>query len=452
MASFSTKFNVADQGIEDGAAWTALDSTGVTDDAVTIVKNRAGCPQNARSAVAWYDTTKPATADQECGAMISASVQGSSAYVDVGVLGKAVSSSLSTAKLGLWARFSWLANGARRIAIHRFMPDDSASSTVAQANLVLAGGVESDAFVGVLDQAGALNVPQLLRVVAVANNTGYRVRVFLNNSGDERPVLEAQVDGDFTGTSDATQPYGKWWIGFGPNGSASHGTTVAYVYGLDYSSATDHARQELRPDQVSLGVLRAMVKTRYGRGMPTSLSDEVIDDALRNAMDGVISELGLSASFLWREEALSLSPNTTTGRVTLQANMREIIAIEDSSGCPARWSLLAYDTNGAPIILLNSTAGTYKVRYLLRHSLPTTPGDTCPVPREHVEAVVLGACYRIAFGEPRMDLGQALHAEYRMAFDRLVMAMARQVNATRPVLSVPLFNQGYGVQAPWSRL
>lgn len=65
---------------------------------------------------------------------------------------------------------------------------------------------------------------------------------------------------------------------------------------------------------------------------------------------------------------------------------------------------------------------------------------------------MLGACYRIAFGEPRMDLGQALHAEYRMAFDRLVMAMARQVNATRPVLSVPLFNQGYGVQAPWSRL
>lgn len=456
MASFTAKFNVAAADIEDldaGASWTALDSTDVIDGAITIAKNRAGCPNSGRSAVAWYKAAVPTTASQEAGIRASSSAESSVAYVNVGVLGKSTTSSLSAAKLGIWATFYWLSSGARRIAIFRNLPDDSGSAVVAQEDLVLAGGIEAEGFYGVLDQGGALGVPQLIRIVVTPTDTGHLARVFINTAGDEKPVLEGVIDGDFTGTGDATQTYGKWWFGFGPYVGTGHSITVAYAYGLDYDQSEDHVLQERRPDQITLSDLRTQVRIRYSRGSATSLDDTVIDDAVQKSIDGLIAELGLSASFLWRTTTVDLDPDVNTCRVTLQAVMKEVTAIRDAaSGAPMGWQLVAYSTNGAPIIEFQGSADSYLVDYVMRHQMPTKATDLCPIPREHSEAVVLGACYRIAFGEPRIDLGQALYAEYQMGFNRLFGAMARQINMTRPVVGARMFPQGYGLQNPWSRL
>lgn len=451
MASFSKKFNVANASIEDDANWTALDSIDGTADVITIVGNAAGAASGAHSAVAWYIGAVPASAQQEIGARITGAVEATTSYIDVGLLGQKDTDTLSAIHLGIWARFYYLASGARRLAIYRYLPDDAASAVVMQANLVLAGGVESESYRGLLNDVGSLGTPQLLRLVVTPTDTGYRARAFINSQGDETPVLDAAIDGDFVDTSDPDAAFGRWWIGFGPSG-AVHGVEAAFVYGLDYDASDDHAQQDVRPDQISLAELRDRVRNRYTRGVPTALSDTLVDQSIRDAIDGVINSLQLGAAFLWREESVDLATDTSTGRATLTTIMRDVMTISDQYGNPVNWRLVSYSASGAPIVVVDGITGTYLISYVMRHSLPTAPDDRCPIPREHSESVVLGACYRIAMGEPRGDLARDLMAEYELALGRLKSAMTRQVNATRPVMAVPMQPQNYGLQRPWSRL
>lgn len=448
MTSFSYKFDVANADANT-LGFVTLDDGNNTANAVTVVANRAGCPDGAATAIAWYDTTQPATQDQETQALVTGSVEGSGSYVDVGVLGKSAAASFSTVPRGLWARLYYLANGARRLSLYRFLPDDAASAVVRTVDLVTAGSIEVPRYRGLLTQAGALGAVQLVRVVATRTNAGYLLRCYLNTTSDDQPVLEALVSGDFTGTGDSNQPYGNWWMGFGPSGLA-HGTSCAWLAGLDSDSSDDHAAQEVRADQVTLAEARRRVRSRYERGSASALSDQLIDDALRDAVEGLIEACGDAVPFLSREATVTLTPDASTGRVTLDPVMRRVISItEATSGVPMPWSVVAYGTSGALVLAFPCAAGSYLVQYVMRHRQPSRDTEPMPIPREFTEAMVNGACLRLAVSEGKTAMMQTFAALASAGQAQMQTSMARAMNQTKPVLAVPNFGRLFGAVGGW---
>lgn len=448
MTSFTQKFSVANADVTT-LGFATLDDSGGTSGVVTVVANRAGCPTGARTAIAWYDTTKPATADQETTAWVTGSVEASGSYVDIGVLGKQAAASFSTVPKGLWARLYYLANGARRLSLYRFLPDDSAAAAIRTIDLVTAGSVEVPRYRGVLTQAGALGALQMVRVSAVATDAGYILRCFLNTESDDAPILEAVVSGDFTGTGDSNQPYGCWWIGFGASGT-SHGTSVAYVGGLDYDASDDNALQDLRADQIPLAEARRRVRERYERGTASAIPDSMIDGAIRDTVEEMIESCGDAATFLWREDTVTLSPDPITGRVTLTPVMRRVLSIvEDSFGTPIQWSLDAQAASGAPVLTVETNSGSHTVRYIMRHRQPSKDTDPVPIPREHTETVIHGACMRLALTEGKTAQIQTFGLLYSGGKSAMLTSLARDMNQTKPVIAPPMFPRFYGGSRGW---
>ena len=444
MATFTDEFDRTAGAL--GSSWQSLNSNNSTS-AVVIANTRAISNDRSYQAVAWYITTAgiPTTAEQEVDARVVSATQGSNCHVDVGVMGTTASSSYSTTPLGVWARLAWLSNGVRRLSIHRFLPGDSASATVRTVDLVLSGSIAADGHEGRLVQDGAVGYEQRLRLVVTATDGGLLARAYVNQGDVDRPTLAAVIDRDLLDTGVADQEFGTIWIGFGPSTGSAGDQAVLAVYGGDFDQSEDHSAQELRVDQPTLGDVLRRVRVRYEGMTSTVLRDDQLRDVVTDTIEDFINLAGDGCWFLRREETLSLTPNTTTGVVTLQANMRRVHEIVDATDrSKTRWNLLYHTTAGAPVVELNTgSSGSYIVRYTLRHAQISEDRDVLPVPREYLECIVVGACQKMASRDRKGQLEASLAAEYQRLVRTAKIDMARHSNAARGGLAVRRLPFGY---------
>ena len=428
MASFSDNFDRSNESVEAGS-WTALDGADDTSAVATISATKLISASLSQRVVCWRSTDLPTDIPQECKAAIVSSAQGSNYYVDVGVMGKADTSGLSTLPLGLWARFEWLASGARRVSLMRFLPSDSAQSTVADVDLVLAGSVVAEGWENRLQQDGALGVPQIMRiVVTVASPYGLRARVFLNNEDEDRPVIDQRISHDFVGTGDAAQEFGHWWVGFGPSTAA--GPAILGVIGADYTTDEGKVDQEQRGDQPTLGEVRDLIKRRYQRSTRGALDDVDVDTAIIDTLRDLRAQIGDTAWFLVRSADVSLTVDGNNYTCTLPSYMERVLRIADGTyDVPVWWEFLYLTTSGAQVVRINGLSGTYTVKYSMRWTEPVESADTVPIPRLYRETIVCGACMRLAQSEGRADILNSFMVLYANGLKNMQRDQARQSNA-----------------------
>ena len=430
MAEFTDDFDRADEAIESGD-WIALDDT---DDASNVARVSAtALISNSTSArvACWYTGSVPTGIPQECEAAVVSSIQGSNCYVDVGVQGLSGDSGFATLTLGLWARLSWLSSGARRVSLMRFLPSDAAEATVEDVDLVSAGGIEVDGYQGALVSAGALGVMQRVRIVVTQDDLyGLRARVFLNSDDDDHAIIDAKVDHDFVGTGDTDQPYGRWWVGFGDAGSA--GLAIGGVTGSDYTTDEGKVVQAIRSDQPTLGEITALVTRRYTRSHSGYLDVADVRDAIVDTIRDVRNKLGDQAWFLVRAASISLTIDPSTNLCTLPSYIERPLRIAESlSDVPIYWAFQYQTDEGANVVKVSGASGDYRVRYAMRWIEPSDPNDHLPFPRQHREALVAGACARLAQNEGRAEMADSFAALFSNGLREMQRDQARYSNMER---------------------
>lgn len=443
MVSFTDEFDRTDGAL--GSSWQSLNSNNSTS-AVVVLDTRAVSNDRSYQAVAWRIATAslPTTGAQEVGGMVVSATQGSNCHVDLGVMGTTAAASYSTTPLGVWARLAWLSNGVRRLSIHRFLPGDSASATLRTLDVVLSGAVPADGYEGRLRENGTVGYPQQLRLVVTAIDNGLLARAYVNEDDDDRPTLSAVIDRDLLDTGVADQEFGAIWMGFGPSTGAAGDQAVLGVFGGDYDASEDHVAQELREDQPTLETLRQRVRRHYESSTNTSLLDEQLDDAITDAVEDLLNLCGDQAWFLVREASLTITPDTN-GVAELQPVMRRVHEIVDGTNRKQVWfKLLYHSTQGAPVVRMNTTAsGTYLVRYTLRHAQIKQPYDPLPIPREYQEAVVMGACQKLARRDRKANLAVEFGVEYQRLTLTMLRDLSRHSNAARGAFKPQRLSFGY---------
>lgn len=433
MATFTDKFDRADGAIETAVSgtvhWAALNAAGNTANVVAVLDGRAVNNVPAQEAIAWVISTVPATAAQHVEAMVNAAVQGSNCFVDIGVLGTEDSASWAGTIRGVWARFSWLANGARRITLMRRLPGDAAQSTVATVDLVFAGSIESDNYRGRLRDAGALGTPQLVRLIVEPVDGGLVARVYVNTDDDDAYILRAPLDGDYLGSGDVTQPYGTWWIGIGGAGGTAGDQSVLVFRGEDYDASEDKALASIRIDQPTLAEMRQEVLLRYSGIGTTSRDTRAVDDAIRHACTEAVQRMGDQNDAVLAEETVDITVNPVTSRVTagLHALMERILEIRDAvdeTKLPFVWE--RNGTNGVPVIRMGSWwSGSVVVRYRVRLVEPYDDDDLLPVMKPHREPVIFMACARLATFDGKHELSQQFQGLAEFALTRVFKEQQR---------------------------
>lgn len=428
MAEFLDEFVRADEAIETGNNWQALDDTNDSSNVIRVGNARAVTNVIANATVAWYIATVPTTSSQEVGGHVISATQGSNIYVDLGVMGSPTATWGATNPTGVWARLSWLASGARRLAIHRSLPGDTAGASVRSLDLVTAGSIPADGYEGVLSRNGEVGERQWLRLIVTSVDGGLLARAYLNQGDDDRPTLTATIDRDLLDTGVVDMEFGTWWLGFGDGSAAVGDVAVLGIYGLDYLVDDDHQPQERRSDQPTLAVARERVRRHYESSTNTALLDPVLDDAITDTIEDLINLCGDQCWFLVREEAVTITPDTD-GVATLLPKMRRIHEIRyPPNNRKVRYAFM-YDTDeGAPVVQMPTTlTASYTVRYTLRHAQVVNPTDLLPIPREYLEALTIGACQKLA----RRDRKGALAAEFSREYERLTMTMMRDLARRR---------------------
>lgn len=432
MAEFSDEFARADEAIETGANWQAVDDTDDTSNVIRVGNARAVTNVVGNKTIAWYVDTVPTSASQEVEGFVVSGTQGSGIYVDLGVMGEPATA-WSGQPTGVWVRMSWLDNGARRLSILRQLPGDAAEATVRTLDLVTAGSIPLDGYEGVMARAGALGERQWLRLIVTSVSGGLLARAYLNQDDDDRPTLTATIDRDLvTPVVAVTAIYGAWWFGFGDGSAASGDVALLGIAGGDYDVADDHEPQRIREDQPTLSVARERVRRHYEASTNTALLDPVLNDAITDTVEDLINLCGDACWFLVREEAVALAPDTN-GIVTLLPKMRRIHEIRHPTFEQKVRYRYMYDTDeGAPVVMLPTTlSATYNIRYTLRHAQIVDDTDRLPIPREYLEMVTIGACQKLA----RRDRKGPLAAEFSAEYQRLVATMqrdqARKTNMSR---------------------
>lgn len=431
MVQFSDDFDRANESIEAGS-WTALDSADDTSDVALVSATKLISGSTSQRVVCWRSTDLPTDVPQECDAAITSSGQGTNYYIDVGVMGKAGTSGLSSLPLGLWGRMSWLANGARRVSLMRFLPSDSAQSTVADVDLVLAGSVVAEGYENRLQQDGALSVPQRMRIVVTQETPyGLRARVFVNSDDDDRPVIDRKIDHDFVGTGDSNQTYGHWWVGFGP--STNTNLAILGVLGSDYTTDDGKEEQDQRQDQPTLGEVRDLVRRRYTMSTRESLDQVDVDTAILDTIRDLRAKIGDNAWFLSRTDDVSLTINGTTLLSTMPSYMDRVLEIrEASTGIPVWWQLSHTTSSGAQVLRINSTSQSFTCSWQMRWTEPVDDSDIIPIPRLYREAVVTGAVMRLAEAAGRQDVFARSGTMYANAIQNMQRDQARYSNQKRP--------------------
>jgi len=425
LAEFTETFEYdnGELGVTSGAAWASVDSADDIDK-VVVFQNSA-TNDSTTAAVATYLTDEAETAVQEVAAWVTWHEETSTATADVGLMGLPLGalSVYTDVKRGVYARLHWEADSVRTLSIRRQLKNDAADAEVASVDLVLAGGIEAPGYESRMRRISGsdLGVLQQVRLIVTAEPNGMLARVYVNETDDARPTLQATINSDFISPDGVT--FGAWWFGFGAASGAKK-FECAQIGGADFTALADLIPQEIREDQVTLGELRKRVRNVYDRGQNTDTSDERLDYAINDEIEQTLNRVGNSAWFMRRQEEVAITPDTL-GEATMSSKMRRIIQIRDAStGNAIPHALRRLTTDGASVLFFPSTvSGDYLVEYVIRHRQMSSPHHVCPIPREHSEMVVVGAVVRMA----ESDRNQAMLTSQLGRYQALVDLFQRDV-------------------------
>lgn len=421
MTEFTTKFEIEDAATIDGA-WSPADFISINSSDVIAsagsgisIASRNAANSGTVAARAVVVDTLPTTAQQEIAIACGSALEGTvgTQFVECGIGALSSPTDFSADPWGIYARLGWESDGVRVLSLRRFLRGDAADTEVAAITLVAAGTIEADGYAGLLNEAGALSTPQLLRLVVVTTDSGMRATVYLNTWDDDRPVLTANIGTDFVPPTVSTTDFGSWWFGFGTSASAES-LAVAMIIGSDYDVDEVTEEQDLSDNQPTYAELEQRVRSRYEGGISTNISQQRILDALRDEVEYLINRCGDVAWFLIREEAITLTV-TARGLMTLPAKMRRALEIVTANGERIPFKFNRLTTAGATVIEIPSlTTGAHTIRYVMRHKQLVEPGDLCPIPREHAELVMAGAIKRLAVRDRNIEALKTYTIEHNM--------------------------------------
>jgi hypothetical protein len=409
MATFTETFEYDDADLDGVGGWV-VDNDASSDTGIETLANYATNFEGSLAAVAYQATTVPTTATQEVSAYVTSSEQTANSYVDIGVGGK-TAAAWADRILGVYARLYWLPSGERKVTIRHKLRDlgSGASDTeVASLTIMTSGGVEVSGYEGALLDGGDTKTFQHLRLILTSESSGLFAAVFLNNADDDHPILSAKVLSDWVepNASDSTD-FGTWWFGFGdPGGSFDRSLVVGQFAAGDYTER---------------------VRRRYAGAAHDNLSDPVIDDYITDEVRQIVNQLGDSAWFMRRTEIVSISTDAESLQ-TLDAKVKRPVDLTDSvSGRRFLWEFHSLDSSGACVIRFagnpNYTEDA-RLHYIAHYEEMEEETDICPIPREHTEVVVIGACLRAA----ERDRNAALIASYMKRYDVLFRSLQRDQN------------------------
>ena len=301
---------------------------------------------------------------------------------------------------GYGLSLTWNADGTRTLAI---VKAETSSTIVILASTTVTLESLNDTDLGVLQHL-RLNVVDL-EPQSQLPEALVLVRCYVNNEDDGNPDLEhVDMGRSTTGASPIT---------------ASHRT--AGTYALSFGAASDIQYDAFagRDDFVladygyygrqyhTLSELRTMVTRKISQNGITnygSNGNETLNDAINDATDEVLRELGDKAEFRRRLDTYTLTADTTTHLTTMPHDVGRVFGIfTGTNQQPVEWRLISEDSLGRLQMLIepwpSSTA--LVVDYWNRYSPMTLDTDYCAVPAQYDEAVRLGAILRLGAEDDR---------------------------------------------------
>lgn len=163
---------------------------------------------------------------------------------------------------------------------------------------------------------------------------------------------------------------------------------------------------------LTLSTIRSRVKARYERSTSSgdvrnSLLDAFINDALRE----IYNTLGDNAYFLRKTQSVTVSQYPAV--TTMPAGVKRLYRLEDEGvapGYPIPWNFVRHDSSGN-MVIVTRVSGTFTAHYLEYPADLALDADTCAVPTEHGELVVVLTCKRLAEAVGNFQLAQLLSNE-----------------------------------------
>jgi hypothetical protein len=399
MTTFQDKFDRDDIDLDTDGGWTVGDPTDTGGGIIEILDQYATNSLTASAGVAMQGLTVPTVGpEQSVSAWVTSVVEDAEAKIDIGVGGHLPDDWVNRV-LGVWARLSWLPNGERRVSLHHLFRGGT-EKQVREEVLVLSGGVEAAGFEGVLLDSGATREFQRLRLIVVEEDSGLVASVYVNNDDDDHPIFKERIESDWIDpVLAAPTDYGDLWFGFGAVTGATN-LVVNEFTGGDYAQ-TDRVVVPVRADLVTLAEIRERTKLRITLGGNVSnVLDEQLDRYVNDSFTEILTQLGDSAYFMRKTE--TLSAEIVNGRATLPTYMERPLGIyADIYRRQTNWRFLHLDANGACVVELGFGSNIvqtspYEIDYYPHYVDMVEDDDVCPIPRKHIECVVVGAALRNA--------------------------------------------------------
>lgn len=436
MTSFQDLFDRDDTTLALDPNWTPVDDADAASGEILATFATGTAVQEL---AAFYDTTKPTTKQQEVSAWVNCVTEDANSWASVFIGGKH-SATFNDRVAGISARLYWKEDRVRTLEIRS--EQNTAEPVVSTSiNLVLAGGIEADGYEGALNVSGEVQVEQHLRLIVTTEDYGLRARAYVNELDDDKATLELRIPQDWI-EPDATDTFGQWGFGLGPTPVAGD-VLVMSIGGKDYNTTEDKQTIEYRDDQVTLGMLVNRVRRRYARTANTSLDEDLIKEYINDTVEEVLNDLGDMAWFMERRITSGWTANgSKTYLYTMPSDVRHVRDVVWSSGRGRRaWRFDHVDSNNNLVIWIapsggEENAGSVEIVYLARHRSMDADDDPCPIPREHNELIVLGACLRLAETGKSPAAEKSFAARYGMQRQKLMRDMNRYQGQSRWKLSV----------------
>lgn len=447
--TFQDDFDRTDRDLNGDAGWAVLDDDDNGTAAIQIVDSYATPADGTDESAAWQTGTVPQTTSQVVEGWITSTVEHANASVELFLGGNVQSTwadSIMSIRAGLW----WLPNGQRDLRVTVQFEGQAAPSHSSAITLIGTDGRPTQGFEAALLADGALGVVQSLRMIATPAEPGVRVRVYVNQTDDDHPTHEVLLQSDWiVPGSGQPEALAHGYPGFRFGACGTNGALAATYFLADDYELDDRVELEVQPNQVTLAELRQNVRMRIAGLGTYNVADHEIDAMLRDSVRTIFNVLGDSSTFRIRVETMTLTPDTH-GYVTLAPHVRRVHDIQRSdTAVPIYWSFDALDTSGNVVIRLhNREAGSYRVTYLPHLVEMSHDTDACPLPREHSEVVVMGACERLAERDNNTAQQVSFQARFQGLMQLLQRDIGRDLSTAREVLRPVRMGPRRG---PWIR-
>jgi hypothetical protein len=368
----------------------------------------------------------------------------------------------ATVNFGYGLRINWEEGGTRSLEFLK-IPYNNGGVAEVLLKRTITSLVQEDRNDG--NGASDLGVVQRLRFMVVDvvhdNNLpeqeGVVLRAYINNSDLGLPELEFIDRGVTQSPGVDTGPpwrgFGTWAIEFG-KASQTFYDSVAFTDTYVVPAFGVYQKKNRTLDE-----LRTAVTRKITLGGHTQYETDTLDQAINFSLLELKAELGDKALF-WRKLVKFELTSDDLGLVTLPEDVDRVLEVYRYEGGPrpvllssAGWEYIVDDDRGRNMVEIyrQPQGQSYVIFYMAAFTELVNDTDICPVPKEHDEAVVLGAALRIV-GETEFnpERAQALTARWKKAVHDVQKLMSRKMQSSHPAMRIHMRTpRSRGNRAPW---